>query len=314
MLRRIAGDLFWTARYLERAEWRARLVDVNYHLVLEVPPSDNEPWEPLLRITGESDLFRASYAYADEESVLNFFTLDRGNPSSIWSCIHAARSNIGPLRHRVSSELWFELNSLYLDMQNWSPRMIMETGVFKFFAELRNRFYCLHGIVDSTLSRDDAFELMQVGTMLERADNAARLVDVKYHYLLPRLEDMGGHADLRQWAAVLRSASALEVYRRAFGAIKIEKVVEMLLFDPIFPLSVRFCADRMTSSLKNLGAAQADTRPISQMLASDTLLGLLATHNAAGVIAQGLHEFLLRVEHECAVIGSMVFGYYLSTD
>lgn len=314
MLRRIAGDLFWAARYLERAEWRVRLVDVNYHLVLEVPPRDNEPWAPLLQITGESDLFRASYARADEESVLNFLTLDHSNPSSIWSCIHAARSNIGPLRHRVSSEFWFELNSLYLDMQNWSPRMIIETGVFKFFDELRNRFYSLHGIVESTLPRDDAFELMQVGTMLERADNVARLVDVKYHYLLPRLEDMGGPADLRQWAAVLRSASALEAYRRTFGAIKIEKVVDMLLFDPIFPRSVRFCADRMTSSLKNLGAGRTDMRPISQMLASDTLLDLLAGHNAASLTTGGLHEFLLRVEHECAVIGSMVFGYYLSTN
>jgi len=313
-LRRIAGDLFWAARYLERAEWRARLADVNYHLVLEVPPRDIEPWEPLLEITSERELFRASYTLADEESMLAFFTLDRGNPSSIWSCIHAARTNLGPPRHRISSEFWLELNSLYLDAQNWSPQSIIEAGVFKFFAELRNRFYCLHGIVNSTLARDDAFDLMQVGTMLERADNVARLVDVKYHYLLPRLEDIGGPADLRQWAAVLRSASALEAYRRAFGAISIEKVVEMLLFDAVFPRSVRFCADRMTASLRNLGAGQADARPISQLIASDNLLGLLTTQDAAGAIAQGLHEFLLRVEHECAVIGSMVFGYYLSTD
>ncbi len=313
-MRRIAGDLFWAARYLERAEWRARLADVNYHLVLEVPPRDIEPWEPLLEITSERELFRASYTHADEESMLAFFTLDRGNPSSIWSCIHAARTNLGPPRHRISSEFWLELNSLYLDAQNWSPQSIIEAGVFKFFAELRNRFYCLHGIVNSTLARDDAFDLMQVGTMLERADNVARLVDVKYHYLLPRLEDIGGPADLRQWAAVLRSASALEAYRRAFGAISIEKVVEMLLFDAAFPRSVRFCADRMTASLRNLGAGQADARPISQLIASDTLLGLLTTQDAAGAIAQGLHEFLLRVEHECAVIGSMVFGYYLSTD
>jgi uncharacterized alpha-E superfamily protein len=313
VLRRIASDLFWTARYLERAQWRARLADVNYHLLLEVPPRDIEPWEPLLEITGERALFNERYAHADEQSVLDFFTFDRENPSSIWSCIHAARSNISPLRHRVSSELWFELNGLYLKMQDWSPQCLAAAGVFNFFADLRNHFYCLEGIINSTLSRDLAFELMQVGALLERTDNIARMLDVKYHYLLPRLEDIGGHSDLRQWAAVLRSASALEAYRKVHGAIGIEQVVDMLLFDPYFPRSTRFCVDRLTASLMRIGAEETGMRPASRILESEALRDLLTTGDAAMVISDGLHEFLLRVEHECAVIGSMVFGYYLST-
>jgi A predicted alpha-helical domain with a conserved ER motif. len=192
VLRRIAGDLFWTARYLERAQWRARLVDVNYHLLLEVPPRDTDPWEPLVQITGEAELFGASYSRADEASVVNFFAFDRESPSSIRRCVELARGSLSPLRHLISSELWLEVSRLYLDSRSWSPETLVGAGVSPFFTDLRDRFYTITGIIQSTLPRDLAYDFIQAGTMVERADSVARLLDVKYHYLLPRLDDLGG--------------------------------------------------------------------------------------------------------------------------
>jgi uncharacterized alpha-E superfamily protein len=312
MLRRIANHLFWAARYLERAEWRARLVDVHYHLLIESPPHASEPWAPLLAITGEREAFTDRHATADERSVLHFFTFDPDNPSSIRCCIYAARENARALRHRISSELWLELNTLYLDAQGWSPDVLEQAGVFGFFADLRDRFYRIAGIVRGTLPRDLGYEFLTVGELLERNENVARLLDVKYHYLLPHVEDVGGPIDLLQWAAVLRSASALEAYRRAYGnAIAVERVVELLLFDLTFPRSARFCIDRLAAAIRRIAARGAGTTGVDPPVPTDALATLLGAGAASEVIAGGLHDFLLTVQEECAHIGSAVFDDYL---
>lgn len=314
MLRRIAGDLFWSARYLERAQWRARLLDVNYRLLLEVPPRDADPWEPLVQITGEMDHFGANHSRADESSVLQFFTFDRESRSSIRRCIELVRTNLGPLRHLISSELWLAVNKLYLESQEWSAETLASAGPAAFFTELGEHFYTIAGIIESTLPRGHSYDFMQLGTMIERADSVARMLDVKYHYLLPRLEDIGGPADLRQWAAVLRSASALEAFRKTYGnAIRVDRVVEILVFDPAFPRSVRFCADQIAASLERIASEGQNQRPPGG-LPSDVLIGFLRNASAAGAIAEGLHNFLLIVQKECATIANLAFGQYMSLE
>jgi uncharacterized alpha-E superfamily protein len=312
VLKRIANHLFWTARWVERAEWRARLADVHYHLLIESPPATTEPWAPLLAITGELDEFAATHEDADERSVLDFFTFDTANPSSIRGCIFAARENARALRHRISSELWLELNTLYLDAHGWSSTTLGQTGVFGFFADLKDRFYRVAGIVNGTLPRDLGYEFMTVGELLERNENVARLLDVKYHFLLPRIEEVGGPIDLLQWAAVLRSASALEAYRRVYGnAIAVERVVELLLFDPTFPRSARFCVDRLAGALRRIAAAGPVAAERWQALPTERLAAMLDRGSAHDVIAAGLHDFLLEIQDECARVGTAVFDEYL---
>ena len=311
MLRRIAGHLFWAARYLERAQWRARLVDVNYHLILEVPPRDVDPWEPLLGITAEREAFAQRYAHADEASVVNYFTFDRENESSIRSSIEAARTNLSSLRHMISSEMWLEMNELYLDSREWSPQTLAQKGFSAFFTDLRNHFYAITGIVRSTMPRDLAYDFLEIGTMLERADNVARLLDVKYHYLLPRLEDIGGPSDGRQWAAVLRSASALEAFRKLNGnSMRVDLVVRILLFDASFPRSARFSAERLAVALGRVAARGVEGPP--GPLPSDRLLAMMRGSCAGDVIAEGLHEFLVKVEEECSVVSDSIYGDYMS--
>jgi uncharacterized alpha-E superfamily protein len=313
MLRRIAGHLFWTARNLERAEWRARLLDVNYHLLIESPPRDSQPWAPLLAIFGERELFSESNETADDASILNFFALDTNNPNSIRSCINTARSNAISLRHYISSELWLDLNTLYLTAQEWTPELFVSPGVFAFFDDLKDSFYSLSGIRQSTIPRDIAYDFMQLGIMLERAEDVSRLLDVKYHFLLPRLEDVGGSVDILQWAAVLRSASGLEAYRKRFGnSIRIDNVVEILLFDPTFPRSARFALAMLETSLNRIKSQSPEPSPPSSRL--EEVLALMRSKRSLDVIKSGLHQFLLEIQDGCAALGEEVFQRYLKID
>ncbi|HZR80980.1 MAG TPA: alpha-E domain-containing protein [Candidatus Binatia bacterium] len=308
MLRRIADSLFWAARSLERAEWRARLVDVDYRLLVETPVELSQPWTPLLAIAGEEAAFAERWGEPDETKILEFFLFDRGNPSSIRACIETARENTRTLRHTISSELWLDLNTLYLDSQRWSLRELESGGLFGFFSDLRERFYRLSGIVSATLPRDLGYDFLTLGTMLERADNVTRLLDVKYHVLLPDVADVGGPIDLLQWAAVLRSASGLEAYRRAHGnAIRLDRVVDLLLFDATFARSARFCVERVGGALARI----AGGTPSASRRAADELAERLACASAADAIAGGLHEFVVGAQSQCADVASAVFDDYL---
>ena len=310
MLRRIANQLFWAARNLERAEERARLADVNYHLLIETSPRDTPEWEPLLAIFGEQDLFSSHYAAADQRSVLSFFTIDLENPNSIRSCIALARENIRALRHNVSSEFWLALNTLYLETQEWTAELFDSPGVYVFFSELRDSFYRISGIRQSTLPRDEAYDFMTLGIMLERAEDVSRMLDVKYHFLLPRLEDVGSPLDLLQWTAVLRSASALEAYRKRFGnAIRVDRLVEVLLFDPTFPRSARYAIEQFEISMRRI----SDDSGAPVLEKARELLNDLRENRAAECIKAGLHEFLLEVQDSCKDIFRRIDDEYLRT-
>jgi uncharacterized alpha-E superfamily protein len=313
MLRSIADHLFWAARYLERAQWRARLVDVNYNLLLEVPPRDTDPWNPVLGITGETETFGAHHSHADERSVVNFFTLDRKNSSAIRSCIESARTNLRAMRHQIPTELWLEINRLYLDAMNWPADALALGSIPAFFAALRERFYTISGVVHNTMARNNAYDFFQLGMMIECADNVARLVDVKYHYLLPRLEDVGGAADVRQWAALLRSASSLEVFWQIHGnAMRADRVVELLLFNGEVPRSARFCADRIAAALDRIAAR--DPAAERAEMGQSKLVEMLAATSAPVAITDGLHEFLLGFQKECAELATRVEAAYMPSE
>lgn len=185
--------------------------------------------------------------------------------------------------------------------------------MFAFFADLKDSFYTLSGILQSTIPRDIAYDFMQLGIMLERAEDVARLLDVKYHFLLPRLEEVGGSIDILQWAAVLRSASGLEAYRKRFGnSIRIDNVIEILLFDPSFPRSAQFALEMLATSLNRIQSQAPAPAPAFAQL--DDLLALMRSKRPLAVIKSGLHEFLIRIQDGCAALGDEVFQRYLKTD
>jgi uncharacterized alpha-E superfamily protein len=312
MLKRIASNFFWLTRYLERAEWRARLVDVNYRLLVESPAQDQDAWWPLLAVTGEWDAFSERYEAYDERSVLQFFTFDDLNLSSAVSCINFARKNCHAARNRISSELWFEINTLYLDSRQWNLELMLSHGVVPFFAELRERFYRIAGVIQNTMPRDTGYDFLTVGRMLEAAENVTRLLDAKYHFLLPEPADVGSPLDLAQWAALLRSASALEAYRSVYGnLIRIDRVVEWMLFNPAFPRSAQFCVERLLTALGRIAAAGSGANPEGRVATAHALRDRLLTANAAAAIRGGLHEYLLAIQEDCARISDEIFSEYL---
>jgi uncharacterized alpha-E superfamily protein len=321
MLKRIAGNLFWLARYLERAEWRARLLDVNYRLLVENPIEAKDEWWPVLAVTGEWDLFAEYYAAYDERSILAFFTFDPHNLSSIASCIEYARENCRAARNRISSELWLEINTMHLEAKRWTSELMLSSGVVPFFAELRERFYRISGTMQSTLPRDSGYDFLSLGRWLEAAENVTRLLDTKYHFLLPRPDDAGSALDLSQWGALLRSASALEAYRSAYGnSIGIERVVEFMLFDAAFPRAARFCVERLEMALNRIASAcpvelqpEAEN-PAAKVPTAYALSRKLRGGNASAAIAGGLHEYLLEIQADCAAIGDEIFTSYCKSE
>jgi uncharacterized alpha-E superfamily protein len=317
MLRRIAGNLFWLARYLERAEWRARLVDVNYRLLVENPAEAKDEWWPLLAVTGEWDLFGEHYDSYDERSILAFFTFDPHNRSSIASCIEYARENCRAVRNRISSELWLEINTLHLEARHWTSELMLLRGLVAFFSDLRERFYRISGVMESTLPRDTGYDFLSLGKWLEASENVTRLLDTRYHFLLPSPKDIGSQLDLAQWAALLRSASALEPYRNTYGnSIAVERVVEFMLFDETFPRAVRFCVDRLELALTRIESACPSELKVSSENSrgrAPTVHNLgskLRAGNAAAAITGGLHEYLLEIQADCAAISDEISTAY----
>jgi uncharacterized alpha-E superfamily protein len=317
MLRRIAANLFWLTRYLERAEWRARLLDVNYRLLVENPVHVSDEWWPLLAVTGEWDLFAEHYNAYDERSILAFFTFDPHNRSSIASCIEYARENCRAARNRVSSELWLEINTLHLEARGWTSELMLSGGLVPFFAQLRARFYRISGVIENTLPRDEAYDFLSLGKWLEAAENVTRLLDTKYHFLLPGLDDTGSSLDLSQWSALLRSASALELYRNAYGnSIRVERVVEFMIFDEAFPRAARSCIDRLETALDRIASAcpselqRSGPSPATKVPSAYVLSSKLHAGSGPAAIASGLHEYLLAIQADCAAIGDEIYTSY----
>jgi uncharacterized alpha-E superfamily protein len=290
---------------------------VNYRLVVENPAAARDEWWPLLAVTGEWDLFAEHYDAYDERSILAFFTFDPHNRSSVASCLEYARENCRAARNRVSPELWLEINTLHLEASRWNSEVMRSRGLMRFFAELRERFFRISGVMENTLPRDAGYDFFSSGKWLEAAENVTRLLDTRYHFLLPGAASGDSPLELAQWTALLRSASALESYRSIYGnSITVERVVEFMLFDGAFPRAARFCVDELETALNRVASA----RPIEPELSPDNpaarvptvyaLSSKLRTGNASQALAGGLHEYLLAIQSDCAAIGGEISNSY----
>jgi uncharacterized alpha-E superfamily protein len=212
MLSRVATSIYWMSRYLERAENVARFVDVNLNLTLDMPEEFGEQWGPLVNITGDLELFTKRYRAPTRENVLHFLTFDRENPNSILSCVRHARENARSVREIISSEMWEQANRFYLLVKDAAKNKSVFENPNEFYSAVKLASHLFDGITDATMSHGEAWHFLQVGELLERADKTSRILDVKYFILLPDAQAVGTTIDNIQWAALLKSASALEMY------------------------------------------------------------------------------------------------------
>src|ERR671924_1479431 len=315
MLSRVAESIYWMSRYIERAENVARFIDVNLHLMLDLPAGTTEQWAPLVDTTGDEVLFQERYGEATRENVVAFLTFDTGNPNSIYSCLRAARDNARSVREVISSEMWEQVNTFYLMVREaaFSDFDVMFEP-HDFFTRVKMAGHLFAGVTDATMAHGEAWHFGRLGRFLERADKTSRILDVKYFIILPDVSYVGTPYDNLQWAALLRSASALEMYRKRFGRIDPHNVVEFLALDTEFPRAVRYCVSRAEESLR----AITGTPPGSYGNRAEQLLGRLRAEldfaSTEEIMTSGLHEFLDGLQANLNDVGMAIHDAFFALE
>lgn len=272
MLSRVAENMLWMSRYVERAENTSRILDVNFRLLLDTGATDiAAAWAPLVDLVPQTRaLFADRYAAVTPDAVCQFMTFDSANPNSILSAIITARENARGSRESISSEMWELLNTLYLSITGPGAPAAWAESPHAFYRQVQYGSQQFQGTTDATMTRDDGWHFIQVGKFLERADSVTRILDAKHRLLAPEAGEET--ADSTVLIALLRSCSAYEAYRRRqFARIDPLGIVRFLLLDPQFPRSVRFCIDETWAALKAIGGPT----PSTHTNAAERALGML---------------------------------------
>jgi uncharacterized alpha-E superfamily protein len=292
MLSRVAESIHWMARYVERAENVARFIDVTLNLVLDAPAGQEEQWQPLVNTTGDHEFFAKRVGVATRENVIHFLTFDPENPNSILSCLRSARENARSIREIISSEMWEQLNSFWLMVREAALHQDSPAKPTEFYARLKDASHLFSGITDATMTHGEAWHFLHMGRMLERADKTSRILDVKYYILLRSTADVGTPLDEIQWAAVLRSASAFEMYRKRHGRIVPTNIVQFLVLDAEFPRAIRFCVNSARESLLAISGTPMGQHRNAAEKQLGQLYSDLSYANEDEVIQWGLHEYM----------------------
>ncbi len=315
MLSRVADSIYWLNRYVERAENVARFVDVNLNLLLDSPAGTTQQWEPIILTTGDLPLFPERYGEATADNVVRFLTFDGDYPNSILSCLRAARENARSIREIISSEMWQQVNSFYLMVMEAAKSLELHdlAHLFKFYEEVKLASHLFAGVANATMTHNEGWHFGQIGRLMERADKTARILDVKYFILLPSINYVGSTLDELQWIALLKSASAYEMYRkRRQHRISPTSVAEFIILDQEFPRSIRFCLIQAERSLHEITGTPIGTwrTPVERTL------GRLRTDldyaTIDEVVDVGLHEFLDDLQRRMNDVGNNIFETFFS--
>lgn len=306
MLSRVANLIYWIARYLERAENTARIVEVNAQLVLDLQArqaaDDPRAWEPLVFVTGSDEKFHELYGEkVTERAVIEFMLFDKANPGSVLSCVAFARENARCIRDQLSAELWETLNTFYLRLKDDDFTRYAQLGSADYLAWIKAQTQLFHGVADAMIPRNDGWWFYDLGRHLERADNTTRILDIKYFMILPGVQAVGSALDMVQWASVLRSCSGFEAFRRARrGDLDLVRVVDFLLRDESFPRSVLYAIAEAEQCLVRIGDGDGQPAVAKVHALVRGLRQELEEADAKTCIATGLHEYLdglqLRIE------------------
>ncbi|MHB8423366.1 MAG: alpha-E domain-containing protein [Leptospirales bacterium] len=288
---RTASNVYWMSRYMERAENTARIVNIVHHMSL-LPKSvseENSEWSLPLKITDTLDMFFDRHHSINPSEVLDYITMDENNPSSIYSSILAARENGRAVRGKITTEMWESLNATWLELKRIREKRSKDFDCGRFFEWVKERSHLFRGVTHGTILHDATFHFVRLGTFVERADSTARILDVKYHVLLPSLGDVGGAVDYYQWGALLRSVSAFESYRRVYrDVINPFRVAEMLVLREDMPRSLHACLDEIQTILGAIGGFSG----VEARRRAGELHAGLHFARMTNIFKFGLHEFL----------------------
>jgi uncharacterized alpha-E superfamily protein len=309
LLARSAEALFWLARYVERAENLARILDVNETFSRDRMGGQN--WLSIVQLHADERAFFARHALADAATVLGFYVIDPANPTSILSAVRAARENARTLRPLISTEMWVQINMFFNRLAALGPADLVPARLSPLFSWIKEACQTHTGITEGTFYRDQGWYFYQLGRYIERADQTTRLLDIKYHVLLPGAHDPGSPVDVSQWNALLRSAAGYHAYRRLHATgITPGQVAGFLLLNRRFPRSVYLCvreAELLLAELKSRYGLRSGNDAAERL---DELRALLSGVGIEAVLIQGLHEFLDMVQQYLNLLGGDLAGAF----
>jgi len=316
MLSRTADHLFWMSRYMERAENTARMLDVNYQTAL-LPQSDAVAelgWRGLLAISELTGDYVKRYGAIKPARLMEFMVADEENPSSIVSCLRAARENARAVRGTLTTEVWETTNQTWLEFNKLLASGELRRDPANVFEWVKFRSHLSRGVVVGTMLQDEAFHFVRIGSFLERADNTARMLDVKFHDVdsdfYGQADDRDNEYEFYHWSAILRSVSGFEVYRKVYrNVIQPEKVAELLILRADMPRSLAHCMNRMSSNLRSVANANSgDTLRRAGRLEADLRYGRIDE-----ILSTGLHAFLTQFLANVGELGVGISKDFLVT-
>ncbi|HEV3263437.1 MAG TPA: alpha-E domain-containing protein [Gemmataceae bacterium] len=314
MLSRVADALFWMSRYLERAEHVARLLDVCFHLELDLHGVMAGPhelhWTALVAVL-QQVIARSQKGLSPQATISHWLTFDLDNPTSIMTCVTRARYNARSVRGTISSEMWKELNKVYWQLSNEEFAGRTHESPHEFYEAVECGSHLFQGVCDATLTHDEGWQFIQLGKFLERADKTLRILDIQYHLLHELIDPVDLPLTNLEWAGVLRSCRAYDAYQQLYvGRVDPEHVVEFLLLHPSFPRSVRFSLEAAAAALNEIEGV-VPGRPVSE---ADRILGRVLNDLKFGELDQilqgDLHAFLDGLQVRCAHVSRAVQNQY----
>lgn len=316
MLSRTADNLYWLTRYVERADCLARILDVSQRLAytpVTYGGSTNE-WSSAVLTAGCADDFVARYGpleEAKEENVVSFLAFETENPSSIRNCFEVARTNARSVRTALTSEMWDVINSAWIELRNFPNRPLTRDELSRFLAFVKETSLRFDGATFRTMLRNDGYWFARSGAQLERADNTARILDVKYHVLLPEKEHIGGPLDYFQWASILRSVSALTAFHWVYrDSVKPWLVADLLILNRQMPRSLAACYDSLARNLDDIASVYGRQGPSQRQ--ARAMLARLTNKSIDDIFQTGLHEFISEFISDNNKLGAEITEQYLT--
>src|SRR5262245_8885067 len=311
MLSRVGDRIFWMSRFMERAENTARILGVTSNVVLcSTPETQEQNLLAPLSITGTTETYFTRHDRISLSGLIDFVGLDPDNPASIYTCLRLARDNAHAVRWQITAEMWETLNAAWTEMRSFRREFVTGPDATRFFDWVKERSHLFRGVTYGTIMRGEAFNFSRLGTFLERADNTARILDVKYHILLPRVEDVGGALDYYQWAALLRSVSSFETYRQLYrDQIFPIKVAQLLILERRMPRSLAACFDQVREALdRTRGEHDSAVKRLAYELHAR-----LTHADIEEIFSSGLHEYLTQRLDDINDLGNRIQRAYLGT-
>jgi len=304
MLGKTAGGLYWMARYRERMENMARMIEAGQRIAL-TRSDDEDEWKSVMQAAGALDGYRAAHDAIAKDAAIDWMLRDRNNPSSVMSALEDARTNAKLVRTAITREVWESINSAWISLKKVLARKVGERDLPEALMMVRQRSSLIRGAMLGTMLRNDIYDFLRIGAYIERADNTARILDVKYYVLLPSSAGVGTSLDNAQWTSILASVSGLGGYRMTYGQqVRAASIAQFLIRDRRMPRSLAFCCDAILESLRSLEKDYGREGPSSE--AAQVLCALVSGREIEAIIEQGLHEFLQETLRMVAALGAQI--------